>query len=123
MELLAHGGEIVTSSEILAFNSHLDLLLVIGVIAVGYYWGIPRLAARHAPRGEPAVTVSQKLLFGLGLVLWVLPGLLLVVLGGLIGFKVYRKSGEGGVQESAPATSPDQLSRIEGDLKRFEAED
>lgn len=70
MDILAHGGEIHSSSEILAFNSHFDLLLVIGVIAVGYYWGIPRLALRHAPQGEPAVSTSQKVLFGLGLLLW-----------------------------------------------------
>ncbi len=70
MNILAHGGEVHSSSEILAFNSHLDLLLVLGVIAIGYYWGVPRLAARHAPQGEPAVTTSQRLLFGLGLLLW-----------------------------------------------------
>ena len=70
MEFLAHGGEIHSSSEILAFNSHLDLLVVLGVIAVGFYWGIPRLASRYAPHGEPAVRTSQKVLFGLGLLLW-----------------------------------------------------
>ena len=70
MQVLAHGGEIHSSSEILAFNSHLDLLVLIGVIAVGFYWGIPRLASRYAPQGEPAVRTSQKLLFGLGLLLW-----------------------------------------------------
>ena len=70
VDILAQGGEIRSSSEILAFNSHLDLVVVIGLIAVGYFWGIPRLAARHAPQSEPAVRTSQKVLFGLGLLLW-----------------------------------------------------
>ncbi len=70
MEVLAQGGEIRSTSEILAFDPHLDLLLVVGIIAVGYFWGIPRLASRHAPPGEPAVTTLQKVLFGLGLLLW-----------------------------------------------------
>lgn len=70
-EILAHGEVVDHTSDVLAFHPHWDVYLVIGFIAVGYFFGVPRLAARLAPRGEPAITRNQRLLFGAGLVAWV----------------------------------------------------
>ncbi len=56
-----------TTSEVLAFNPHLDVLGVMVALAVGYEYGVRRLAPHYAPQGEPAVTRGQRVLFYLGL--------------------------------------------------------
>lgn len=71
-EIVAHGGVVDHPSDVLAFHLHWDVYLLIAAIAVGFYVGVPRLASRLAPQGEPAVTRSQNLLFGAGLLAWVL---------------------------------------------------
>ena len=71
MHVLAHGEVVDLTSDVLAFHPHWDVYLVIAFLAVGYYFGMPRLAARYAPQGEAAVTTRQKWLFGVGLVAWV----------------------------------------------------
>lgn len=71
VDILAHGEVVDHASDVLAFHAHWDVYLLIGLLAVGYYVGLPRLAARLAPRGEEAVTRQQKWLFGAGLLAWV----------------------------------------------------
>lgn len=68
MRSLAHGA--ATTAEVLEFHLHWDVYLVIGAVAALYFVGMPRLARSLAPRGEPAVTGKQKVIFGLGLVAW-----------------------------------------------------
>ena len=74
MELLAHGEEVHSVEEVLAFNPHLDLLLALGLIVGGYVFGLRVLSKRWAPQGEPAVTRSQIVLFSLGIALWAIVG-------------------------------------------------
>jgi putative membrane protein len=71
LNILAHGEEIDHVSDVLAFHPHWDVYLLIAALAVGFYLGVPRLAVRFAPAGEPAVTRRQQFLFGAGLVAWV----------------------------------------------------
>lgn len=71
MAILASGEVVDDASEVLAFHPHWDVYLLIAALAVGYFYVMPRLAARYAPRGEEAVTRTQKWLFGAGLVAWV----------------------------------------------------
>jgi cytochrome c-type biogenesis protein CcmH len=66
---------------------------------------------------------------GLGLVAWVLPGLAIIGLGLILGYRVYRNSrasealsadaGAGG----AATLTPDQQARVARDRKRFEEQD
>lgn len=49
---------------------HWDILGVAFAAAVGYWYGVRRLAARHAPQGEPAVTRGQVASFVTGLVVF-----------------------------------------------------
>jgi len=51
------------------FQLHLDLIGVVVALAIGYGYGIRRLAPRFAPRGEPVVTGRQVAWFATGLVL------------------------------------------------------
>ena len=66
---------------------------------------------------------------GLGLVLWITPGLLMALVGGWIIFKVHRGARAGGAaaQSEEPLKAQQPLSaaqrkRIERDLERFEEE-
>jgi putative membrane protein len=69
-EFLAHSGP-TAAEEVLAFHPHWDVYGLVALIALGYFWGVPRLAATVAPQGEPAVSGRQQIVFSLGLVLWV----------------------------------------------------
>ena len=62
---------------------------------------------------------------GLGLVLWVLPGLLILTAGGWIVFNIRRAASatRGDSAEPGPAVSKAQQERIERDLRQFEEED
>ncbi len=60
-----------TSSEILAFHVHWDVLGVAAALTAGYVYGIRRLAPTRAPVGRDAVTRRQRWLFGTGVVLFV----------------------------------------------------
>ena len=62
---------------------------------------------------------------GLGLVLWVLPGLLILVVGAWIGLKIHRVAGatRGSAVAAEPSVSKANQERIERDLRRFEEED
>ena len=62
---------------------------------------------------------------GLGLVLWLLPGLLIVVMGAWIGFKIHRLAGatRGQAVAAEPSVGKADRERIERDLRRFEEED
>ena len=70
---------------------------------------------------------------GLGLVLWVLPGAMILLVGGLLIFRLYRNQQSSGVGQEAsgaatPVTSgsaltPEQRERIQRDLKRFEEQE
>jgi putative membrane protein len=55
-----------TTSEVLAFHLHADVLGVVAALAIGYEYAIRRLAGRYAPRGEAAVTVRQRIAFHAG---------------------------------------------------------
>jgi len=54
-------------SEVAAFHPHFDVLGLLLALVVGFEYGVRRLAEHHAPRGEPAVTRRQRLLFHSGL--------------------------------------------------------
>ncbi len=61
-------GAVATSfSDVAAFHVHLDVLGIVVALAVGYEYAVRRLAADYAPRGEPAVTTRQRILFYSGL--------------------------------------------------------
>src|SRR3954467_3196937 len=49
-----------------AFTPHPDVVLVVGLIVVGYVHALPRLGPRLAPAGAPVATTFQKTCFGLG---------------------------------------------------------
>ncbi len=49
-----------TTSEVLAFHLHWDLLGLVAFLGLGYWYGLRRLTAHHAPQGEPAVTRRQQ---------------------------------------------------------------
>jgi len=50
-----------------AFTPHPDVLLIVGLIAVGYISALTRLGPVLAPAGAPVATTFQKVCFGLGL--------------------------------------------------------
>lgn len=52
------------------FHIHLDVVGIVAALVVGYVYGVRRLAARHAPAGEPAVTGRQIAWFTGGVVLF-----------------------------------------------------
>ena len=58
-------------ADVLAFHPHLDVVGLVLALVVGYEYGLRRLRATLAPRGEQAVTPRQRLFFysGLGLIL------------------------------------------------------
>lgn len=60
-----------TTSEVLSFHLHWDVIGLIAFLGIGYWYGIRRLAPIYAPRGEQAVTVAQQAAWyaGLGLLL------------------------------------------------------
>lgn len=66
--ILAHGEDV--AEELLAWHPHFDVWVLLGVIVVGYAWGIRRFRNRYAPQGEPAITRRQIATFGLGIALW-----------------------------------------------------
>jgi len=49
-----------------AFTPHPDVVLVVGLIVVGYVTALTRLGPRLAPAGAPVATTFQKTCFGLG---------------------------------------------------------
>ena len=61
---------------------------------------------------------------GIGLVLWILPGMLIVLMGGWIGYKIFHGSrGEQEVVKQSheePELTPEQLERIQQDMKQFQ---
>jgi cytochrome c-type biogenesis protein CcmH len=61
---------------------------------------------------------------GLGLVLWLLPGLLMAGVGAWIGIKVHKsaRAGRGGAADTQPLGKAER-ERVERDLRRFEEED
>lgn len=54
-------------SDVVSFHLHLDVLGLVFGGAIFYEYGIRRLAATHAPRGEAPVTRRQRILFYSGL--------------------------------------------------------
>jgi putative membrane protein len=55
-----------TVPEVTAFHLHLDVLGVIAALVFGYEFGIRRLSATHAPRGEIPVTRCHRIAFYAG---------------------------------------------------------
>ncbi len=55
------------AASVPAFTLHPDVLLSVGVIAVGYISALTRIGPRVAPAGTPVATRSQQTCFGLGL--------------------------------------------------------
>jgi putative membrane protein len=53
-------------SQIAPFHIHLDLIGVVAGLVIAYEYGLRRLTGRLAPRGEPAVTTRQRILFYAG---------------------------------------------------------
>ena len=49
-----------TGSASLRFHSHPSVVLVVGAVAVFFWWAFTRLGPRLAPAGEPVVTRRQK---------------------------------------------------------------
>ena len=56
----------VTTSDVLAFHLHTDVLGVVAALIIGYEVGLRRLAEPLAPRGEPIVTRKQRFAFYAG---------------------------------------------------------
>ncbi|HUP84702.1 MAG TPA: cytochrome c oxidase assembly protein [Acidimicrobiales bacterium] len=56
-----------------AFHLHVDVFLVMSVLVVAYIEGIRRLGPRHAPAGRPHATAKQRVRFGLGVALILVP--------------------------------------------------
>jgi putative membrane protein len=52
-----------TTADVLAFHTHWDVLGLVAFLALGYWYGIKRLAPTHAPRGEEAVTRRQQVYY------------------------------------------------------------
>jgi len=52
------------------FHIHLEVVGVVAALVIGYVYGLRRLAVRHAPRGEPAVTSRQIAWFTAGVSLF-----------------------------------------------------
>jgi putative membrane protein len=57
----------VSLTDVAAFHLHLDVIGLVVAMAVGYEYGIRRLASQHAPRGEAAVTKRQRRAFYAGI--------------------------------------------------------
>jgi putative membrane protein len=66
IDLLAAATAPATTSDVLAFHLHLDVLGVVAALIVGYEFALRRLAPALAPRGEPAVTRGQRIAFYAG---------------------------------------------------------
>ena len=64
--LLAAATVPATTSDVLAFHLHFDVLALVIVLIIGYELALRRLAGRLAPRGEPVVTRRQRLAFYAG---------------------------------------------------------
>jgi putative membrane protein len=60
-------AEAASLGDVITFHLHLDVLGIVVALAVGYEYGVRRLAEFHAPRGEVAVTRVQRVLFYSGL--------------------------------------------------------
>lgn len=59
---------------------------------------------------------------GMGLVVWLAPGLAIVLVGGLIGYRAYRSHQNPRSNVPADELTPEQRERIARDLERFEEE-
>jgi putative membrane protein len=64
-------AEVQTTSDVLAFHLHYDVLGIALALVIGYLYGVKRLAADHAPRDEPAVTGRQQFYFFSGIALMI----------------------------------------------------
>ena len=62
---------------------------------------------------------------GLGLVVWALPGVAILITGGLLGWRVYRNTHASNLEEASMETglTEEQRMRISRDLKRYEDQD
>ena len=56
--------------DAITFHVHWDVFGVVAALAIGYWYGLRRLAPLHAPAGEPAVTGRRIAWFVSGLVLF-----------------------------------------------------
>jgi putative membrane protein len=65
-DLLSAATAPATTSDVLAFHLHADVLGVVVALIVGYELALRRLAEPLAPRGEPAVTRGQRVAFYAG---------------------------------------------------------
>ncbi len=66
MEALV-SAQALTTSDVLAFHFHPDVMAVVAVLGFGYWYGLRRLTPAYAPQGEPAVTARQQWMFYTGL--------------------------------------------------------
>jgi putative membrane protein len=64
--LLAAVTEPATTSDVLAFHLHADVLGVVAALIIAYEYGLRRLGPTLAPRGEVAVTRNQRIAFYAG---------------------------------------------------------
>ena len=55
-----------TTSDVLSFHAHFDVLGLVAALIVGYEYGLRRLATTLAPRGEIAVSRRQRIFFYAG---------------------------------------------------------
>jgi putative membrane protein len=61
--LLAAATGPATTSEVLAFHLHADVLGVVAALVIAYEYGLRRLGPTLAPRGEPAITRGQRIAY------------------------------------------------------------
>lgn len=55
------------TAQVAGFHIHLVTIGLVVALAVGYSYGLRRLAERYAPRGEEAITTRQRAAFSAGL--------------------------------------------------------
>ena len=63
------GQATLDTGSVVSFHFHLDSLALVAALVIGYEYGLRRLVAGYAPRGEEPVTTKQRLAFYAGIVL------------------------------------------------------
>ena len=56
--------------DVVGWHMHFDTYAIVALFVIGYEVGLRRLAGLYAPRGEPAVTTTQRVLFYTGVAIF-----------------------------------------------------
>lgn len=63
LPVLGQAADPATFSEVISFHLHLDVFGFALALVIGLEYGVRRLSAAYAPRGEAAITAKQRILF------------------------------------------------------------